>query len=960
MLAGEPGIGKTRTAQELAAKAEQSGAKAIWGWCYEQQGAPPYWPWLQPIRSYIQDCGPQELLSILGPGAGDIAEIVPELFEKLPGLQAPPTLEPDQARFRLFDSITVFLKRAAQAQPLALVLDDLQWADQPSLMLLEFLARQIPDSPLMLLGCYRDAELSRQHPLSETLARLSREPVFQRQTLRGLSHEDTGRFIEAATGGNTSQRLVDAVFDHTEGNPFFTSEVIQLLSERGELPSPGAESFPEISIPEGVREVIGQRLNRLSQQCNETLTIASVIGREFPFNLLTLLDEEPTESQLLSAMDEAVGARLIEEIPDAADQYRFSHALIQQTLLEELTTSRRVRLHGRIGETLEELYGADCEAHAAELTYHFAEAEAALGPDKMVHYSQIAGDRALAVYAPEEALVHFQRALAVKEDRVMDSETAALLFGLGKAQSATLERHLLAEAVASLGRAFDYYVEVQDVDRAVLMVTDWPIPNLISGDTAMASHLERALELMPPDSHQAGHLLSRYGWALGRAAGDYAAAQLALSRALTIAQREGDVPLEMRTLVASASVDIAHTRYQESVEKSLKAITLANSVDDANAEMEAHRSASLGLRNSGDLQGARYHAEASLALAEQLRNRGWSALVLAANATLAQLAGDWSSAREYSERGLEWSFQDVTLLASRVLLEYEVGDFAQGEALLDRLVEVMEQSNSGPWTPYAYTSVVISLAARITGVMNRFEVAAGAAGIVLSSPIATPLHTTSSRSSLGLMAIQQGDLDSAAEQYTALVSQTGTILTAVLTSVDRILGLLSAFTGNLDQAASHFEDALAFCRKAGYRPELAWTCYDYAEMLLAGAHGRGPLRSDQANALLDESLAISTELGMKPLMERADRLKETLGTQPATRSAFPDGLTQREVEVIRLVAAGKTDREIGEELFISVNTVGNHVRSILNKTRAANRAEAASYAAMRGLTQGSISSIDAS
>jgi predicted ATPase len=181
MLAGEPGIGKTRTARELAAYAETRGAQVLWGWCYEEAGAAPYWPWLQPLRSYIQQQDPEQLRSQMGVGAADIAEIIAEVREKLPGLEAPPALEPEQARFRLFDSIATFLKNAAQTQPLVLVLDDLHWADKPSLLLLQFLARQLAGSRLLLVGCYRDVELSRQHPLSEALAQLSREPVFQRQ-----------------------------------------------------------------------------------------------------------------------------------------------------------------------------------------------------------------------------------------------------------------------------------------------------------------------------------------------------------------------------------------------------------------------------------------------------------------------------------------------------------------------------------------------------------------------------------------------------------------------------------------------------------------------------------------------------------------------------------------------------------------------------------------------------------
>src|SRR5918997_82621 len=292
MLVGEPGIGKTRTAQELAAHAETRGAQVVWGWCYEEEGAPPYWPWLQPIRAYVQQRDAEQLQSEMGPGAADIAEVVSEVRGKLPSLEPPPALPPEQARFRLFDSITTFLRNAAQSQPLMLVLDDLHWADKPSLLLLQFLARQLGESRLLVVGCYRDMELSRQHPLSESLAQLSRLPVFQRELLLGMSREDSGQFIEMTAGVRPSPQLVETIYARTEGNPFFTAEVVRLLSERGELRAAEIGGPEGIRIPEGVREVIGQRLNRLSEACHGTLTTASIIGREFDFRLLRTLSDE--------------------------------------------------------------------------------------------------------------------------------------------------------------------------------------------------------------------------------------------------------------------------------------------------------------------------------------------------------------------------------------------------------------------------------------------------------------------------------------------------------------------------------------------------------------------------------------------------------------------------------------------------------------------------------------------
>ena len=358
----------------------------------------------------------------MGPGAGDIAEIVPDIRGKLPDLEKPPALEPQAARFRLFDSITTFLKDAAQNQPLMLVLDDLHWADRSSLSLLEFLARELGESRLLMVGCYRDTGLSRQHPLAETLAQLSREPIFRRQTLRGLAEDEFEQFIEATTGFELARQLTGTLYTHTEGNPFFMTEVIRLLSESGELTAEHIGTPEGLRIPEGVREVIEQRLNRLSDECSQVLTTASIIGREFDFRLLGSLIENIGEDQLLGAVDEAVSARSIEEVSNRAERFQFSHALIQQTLAEEMT--RRVRLHVRIGEVLEELYRTDAESHAAELAHHFAEAQTLTGPDKLVRYSLLAGERALASNAWEDALTHFERGLVARDLSLSGTEAA--------------------------------------------------------------------------------------------------------------------------------------------------------------------------------------------------------------------------------------------------------------------------------------------------------------------------------------------------------------------------------------------------------------------------------------------------------------------------------------------------------------------------------------------------------
>ena len=277
----------------------------------------------------------------------------------------------------------------------------------------------------------------------------------------------------------------------------------------------------------------------------------------------------------------------------------------------------------------------------------------------------------------------------------------------------------------------------------------------------------------------------------------------------------------------------------------------------------------------------------------------------------------------------------------KAILEHQLGNFELGDVSLNALLELTRSSTPGPSLVYVSPVIAIPAAARISGSLEWFDMVEERAKTALPSPTCTPFTANFARCGLGLMAVQQNDAAIAQEIYRELVPYQGTVPHTGHIAVDRLLGLLSHTLGNLTQGESHFGDALMFCRKAGYRSELAWSCCDFAGMLLERKN-----EGDQAkaNALLDESLAISTELGMLPLKQRVTNRLERDRAQPETAPAYPGGLTQREVEVLRLNASGKTDREIAEELFIGVRTVSTHVGNILNKTNAANCAEAASYA----------------
>ncbi|MFQ6030383.1 MAG: AAA family ATPase, partial [Dehalococcoidia bacterium] len=796
---------------------------------------PPYWPWVQAIRSYVRERDPEQLRSEMGSGAADIAEVVSDVRDRLPDLQPPPQLEsPEQARFRLFDSISSFLKTASQKQPLVLVLDDLHWADHPSLLLLEFVARELGGGRLLVMGTYRDVEVSRRHPLSQTLGELTRERLFQRVLLRGLNQEDVGRFIELVSGFSPPPGLVESVHSQTEGNPLFVTEVVRLLVQEEALTPEGARERDSwsVRIPEGVREVIGRRLDRLTDRCNQTLTVAAVVGREFSLEQLKPLVEDLTEDRLLEVMEEALQARVIEELPRAAGQYQFTHALIQETLAEELSLTRRVRLHAQIAEALESLYGADAEAHAAELAHHFAEAEAVLDTERLVKYSLVAGERALGAYAWEEALTYFQRGLATQIGQPVDNEIAALLFGQGRAQVATLPAELLNDAVSNLSQAFAYYAEIKDMERTAAVAES--LHRIPSGSlrlTGAHQMITQALTLLPPDSHAAGYLWSTSGRVAGLLERNYVGAQQAFQHALTIAQREHDTVMQMRVSADSARVEQMYLHLDKGLEESERSVAMAQAASEYELEMDARYVAGSILVDLGNLEAGRRHAEVILTLSERLHALRWMSASNALNGITHSIAGDWHNGLHFSEQGLSASPRDHNLLVHRVLLEFEQGNVQRGSGYLERLKEVLHSPAATSRTQYAMATLAMAMVARITGSSRDYDRIEWAAQSAISSGFATPVTSTLANAGLGLLAVVAEDAKMAGTQYSTLEPIASSMIWSMI-SIDRVWGLLAHTMGDLEKAVDHFLDSLNFCRQAGYRPELAWTCCDYADTLL--------------------------------------------------------------------------------------------------------------------------------
>ncbi len=464
MVVGEPGIGKTRLTQEVAVYAQVRDAQVLWGRCYETEAALPYRPFIEAIRQYVMTRPAEALRSELGNGGSDVARLVSEVRERVPDLPQSPVAEGDADRLRLFESVTTFLLNAAKASPLMIVLDDLHWADAPSLLLLQHLARRLAESRLAVVGTYRDVELDRQHPLSAALGELRQKRLYERVRLHGLTPDEIRALLASVAQQDEATIAVafsDALYEETEGNPFFIEEIVRHLVETGALYRSGdrwvsdARSIEELGIPEGVREVVGRRLTRLSEACNNSLASAAILGRDFEFEVLGAMTGLDADA-LLAAIEEALDAQLIVELRDrATPSYQFTHALVQQTLEDELSLPRKQRMHFRAGEAIEKVHTRNLVRYVPTLAVHYRLAGAGGDQEKALKYAIEAQAAAEAIFAWEDALVHWRAAMELLEER--------------GAPPAELAQHIERSTLLAENGVFTLEAALVHLDRAALL-----------------------------------------------------------------------------------------------------------------------------------------------------------------------------------------------------------------------------------------------------------------------------------------------------------------------------------------------------------------------------------------------------------------------------------------------------------------------------------------------------------
>ncbi len=862
LISGEPGIGKSRLADELIGYARSRGAQVLVGRSWEAGGAPAYWPWVQSLRVYIRECDPNVLREQLGAEAPDLAHLIPELLEIFPDLPSPPSPEAGGARFRLFDAATAFLKRAAEARALVLVLDDLHAADEPSLLLLQFLTRELDRSRLLVIGAYRDVDPSLRDPLVATLSELMREPVTHRISIDGLVEADVGEYISIAAGVQPEAATIAEIHAETDGNPLFVGELVRLLASEGRLEGTDGP----LGIPSGVREVIGSRVGRLSEPCQRILTLAAVLGREFALDALERLCALP-QDELLDVLDEAMTERVVGQVPGASGRLRFGHALIRDTLYDDLTPARRLQLHRRAAEALEAVYAADLEPHLSELALHYFAAAPAGTADAATEYARRAGHRAASQLAYEEAVRLYEMALSLARH---DLACCDLLIALGDVQAragdTAASKHTFRQA-ADLAKGLG---ASEQLARAALGYGGRIIWEVSRDDEYLVPLLEAALSVLGgQDSALRVRLLTRLGGGPLRDSSFPPERRKALTReALETARQLAD---ESTLAYALAGYIPAHQSPEftrEQVEPATELIQIAMEVGDLERAVEGHDYRAGALIELGDVQAAKADVGAMAKLAERLHQpaQGW--YVAEFRAHLGLLEGRIVEAEDLiadalalGERAQAWNAAVSYRLQLFVLRRLQ-GRLEEIEGL------VRHSADDYPTYPIFQCVLAHTMAA----LGNEIESRQAFEALVADGLIRLPLDEEW-LVSMGFLAETTRvvtDARRAAVLYEQLLPYADRVATGApeisTGSVSRYLGILATTMSRWDNGARHFEDAIALNERIGARPWLALTQEDYAQMLL---ERDAPGDREKAQELLAQAVDAYRELGMETHAARA-------------------------------------------------------------------------------------------
>ena len=851
LLEGEPGIGKTRLSVQFAQHCERHGAVTLYGRC-DPETVVPYQPFVEALRGALGAGVLAPLREQIPTHLAELARVLPELADAA-GVMVPALGADDAAeRYRLFDAVATVLAEVARTQPMLLILDDLHWADKATLLMLRQVIRSAGEAPMLVLGTYRDTE--RGEALLDALADLHREHVLHRISLTGLDEDNASELIGQISDRGVSSQLSRTLWEECRGNPFFLEEMLRHQSS-GDRTGAGADA-----LPHAVADVIGRRLARVSAEARTILEIACVAGTRFSIEIVERLGEL-SEDVLDAVLVEAIEAHLIEEVPGVYGRFTFEHALIRQTLYEQLTQTRRARLHLRIGQVLED-QTTDDGSRLAELAYHYLNAPPSQGRAKAGHYAVLAARHALEVLAFEEAVRHYNMALSLLT-RAGDAERQQQLgdaqFKAGDAPAARLTFREAGDVARAIGSAAGFA-------KAALGCAQIFAPII---DEEMVTLLEEALEwLGDADPVLQSRLLSRLVIELSLSR-DPARVCALSEHALSVARRTNDRGALSAALTARHWSLWGPESIDERQQISTEFLRLAAGAGSARLAIQGHRWRLIDLFELGDIEGANVAVEAFSSLAQQRRLPAelWWMEMFRAIPLL--LAGRYEEAEQHSRAGFELgnrvgdpsvgtvhTLQMITIRRDRgglEELEHDVRDKAARQSAIPgwRCVLAHMLCELGRLDEARHELDAVS--ANNFDALPRDGVWLGA--IAVGAEVAARLDEH---------AEVLYELLAPFPNRNVVVGWTS----ACIGSSSRPLALLAATLGRGDDATMHFENALAMNERMGAAPWLARTRVEYAEFLLrAGSDAR-------AVALLEQGLAGARQLGMLPLVEQATRLLE--------------------------------------------------------------------------------------
>ena len=945
LIGGEAGAGKTRLAAEFARQCHEAGAIVLFGTCDEEL-ALPFQPWVHALDHLLRSLPGYGRPINTDRDLGDLLMLLPQLERMLPGLPRPASADPETERYLLFSAVDRVLANAAQRAPLLLLLDDVHWAGRQTLELLRHLVRSGSAARLMVVVTFRDGAADLTDALADCLVDLQRSESVTRVRLEGLDAAGVEQFVAGALDQELDSDLrvlAAAAAERSGGNAFFLGELWRHLIHHGVVVRHDdrwvvRRDLASVGAPDSVKEVVASRMARLSRRARRPLEVAAVAGLRVESRVLSLAAGMPAD-EVGVGLDELVDNGFLVSVGGHLLTYQFVHALVRDTVEEVLSPAMQASLHLRIAEALEQIYDADRRSVYAELAGHFGAAAAVAGSERGVHYGRLAAEQAKGTGAYDEAVSHFEAVLRLLP--ADDIEATRVLVALGQVQMRmgqafkaqhtherafdAARRNGWAELAARAALGYEEAVHqpgapggpaVRMVSEAIGLIGEQQVPLRIH----LQASLSRSLYL----------------------SGDQEGAVAAGDRALAMARAVGDLEGLVAVLQAVTTVTTdTHRLLQASTELHDVATRLGDSWSAAYATGNMIR-ALIELGRLGE-------ANEVLKQHRVLSNRGrylmFQFMSLVYDALLALAAGRFDEAELAAEQAHALGDSSDTLFDVGVYglqmfaIRREQGRLAEVLPLM-RVLSTRDDDHP-IWRP-GLTALYAEL--------GMFEESRRELDVLSPDEFAAVPRDSVWPACLTFLA-EACIACRATEHATTLLREldrfAGRNLMVAMTicfgPADRLRGGLAHLLGRDDEAEQHFRAAMALADRSASPVWRAHVQHDWS--VLAAATGDTAV----ASSLAREAHVTAMTLGMSTLAAHAASLLEHAVPVPAALATY-DGMSDRELDVLRLIAEGCSNREIGERLFISQHTAANHVRSILQKTGCSNRAEAAAYAVHRKLT----------